>query len=191
MVVDVSEVSEASDRARFEALLDSVIEPVRRFLARRVDAVTADDVLGEVMVVLWRRSDEVPPGEEIPWAVGVARRQLANTLRSMRRQERLVARIITIDPPSHTRGETEAVEPRTDLVREALGRLSARDAEVLRLSFWDDLGVSEIATVLGVSPNAVSLRLHRAKRKLAATMRKMHQSDGHGGAGGENTDDTW
>lgn len=190
MVVDVSEVSGVSDRARFEALLDLVVEPVRRFLARRVDAVTADDVLGEVMVVLWRRSDEVPPGEEIPWAVGVARRQLANTLRSMRRQERLVARIITIDPPSEAQGETEAVEPRTDLVREALGRLSARDAEVLRLSFWDDLGVSEIATVLGVSPNAVSLRLHRAKRKLATTVRKMHQSDGHVGAGGVNTDDT-
>lgn len=187
--MDVSEKHGGSDRARFETLLDSVIEPVRRFLARRVDAATADEVLGEVMVVLWLRSDEVPPGEEIPWAVGVARRQLANALRSMRRRERLVARIITLDPPSHTRGETEAVEPRTDLVREALGRLSARDAEVLRLSFWDDLGVSEIAIVLGVSPNAVSLRLHRAKRKLAATVRKMHEGDGHVAAGGENTDD--
>lgn len=189
-MVDVSEKRGGSDRARFEALLDLVVEPVRRFLARRVDTVTADDVLGEVMVVLWRRSDEVPRGEEIPWAVGVARRQLANALRSMRRQERLVARIITIDPPSEARGGTEAVEPRTDLVREALGRLSARDAEVLRLSFWDDLGVSEIATVLGVSPNAVSIRLHRAKGRLAVTVRKMQEGDGHVVAGGEDADDT-
>jgi RNA polymerase sigma-70 factor (ECF subfamily) len=187
--VDVSEVRGVSSRARFEALLDLVLEPVRRFLARRVDAATADDVLGEVMVVLWRRSDEVPPGEEIPWAVGLARHQLANALRSMRRQERPIARIITTDPPPAARVETQAVEPRTDLLREALEHLAAKDAEVLRLSFWDDLSVSEIAIVLGVFPNAVSLRLHRAKGRLAATVRKMHASGGHVVAGGENTDD--
>jgi RNA polymerase sigma-70 factor, ECF subfamily len=32
-------------RARFDTMVRGVVEPLRRFLARRTDAATADDVL--------------------------------------------------------------------------------------------------------------------------------------------------
>ena len=49
-------------RARFEALAPELVDPLRRFLARRTDAATADDALGETLLVCWRRLDEVPEG---------------------------------------------------------------------------------------------------------------------------------
>ena len=64
-------------RERFEFVMREVVEPVRRYLARRIDEATADDVLSETLLVLWRRIDEVPD-DVIPWAIGVARLQLAN-----------------------------------------------------------------------------------------------------------------
>ena len=45
--------------------------------------------------------------------------------------------------------------------------LRARDREVLALAVFEDLPVSSIASSLGVSANAVSIRLHRAKKVLA------------------------
>lgn len=155
------------------------MEPVRSYLARRIDAATAEDVLSEVLLVLWRQSVPVPRGDEIAYAIGVARLQLQNATRSMRRQERLIARIITIDPPEHATAYAEPGDPRAELVREALAQLRLADAEVLRLHAWEELPLREIALVLGLTPNAASIRLHRAKKKLAERIRKMQGQTGH------------
>lgn len=165
-------------RTRFDAVVREVLEPIRRYLARRVDAATAEDVLSETLVALWRRLPDVPHGEEIPYAIGVARLQLRNALRSRRRQERLVARIVTIDPPTETRPVDDG-DPRVEVVHEALGHLREADAEVLRLHAWDGLPVTDIARVLGITPNAVSIRLHRARRRLADGIRKIQGDGGH------------
>lgn len=169
----------SGDRARFDQVAAVVVEPVRRYLARRVDQATADDVLSETVAVLWRRVGHVPVGEEVPYTIGVARLQLQNALRAMRRQERLVAKIITVDPPPETVPEAGSTDSRAELVRDALSRLRDVDAELLRLHAWEELTVSEMAEVLGMTTNAVSIRLHRAKKKLADTIRKMTAPSGH------------
>ena len=166
-------------RVRFEAVAPGLIEPVRRFLARRTDPATAEDVLAETLLVCWRRLDELP-AEPLPYAYGVARNCLANAERSRRRQDRLVARIAAIDPPR----ETEAsAEEQPDLTA-ALGRMRAQDAELLRLWAWEDLGPREIAEVLGLSVNAATIRLHRARQKLRDELRK----DGHPAGHEESTE---
>lgn len=44
------------------------------------------------------------------------------------------------------------------------------DAELVRLWAWEELGPAEIALVVGLSPNAVSIRLHRARQKLRSML---------------------
>ncbi|HEX5608852.1 MAG TPA: sigma factor-like helix-turn-helix DNA-binding protein [Solirubrobacterales bacterium] len=51
-------------------------------------------------------------------------------------------------------------------VMEALGRLKARDREVLMLAAWEELEPAQIGEVLGLSAVAVRSRLHRARRRL-------------------------
>jgi RNA polymerase sigma-70 factor (ECF subfamily) len=38
------------------------------------------------------------------------------------------------------------------------------------MRFWDELPVPEIAAVLGCTPNAASIRIHRAKQRLAGQL---------------------
>jgi RNA polymerase sigma-70 factor, ECF subfamily len=176
-------------RARFEALAGEVLEPLRRYLARRASGPVADDALSDALLVLWRRLDDVPaPPEALPWAYGVARGCLANAERSARRQRLLAARIAVVDPPA----DAVAVgagddDDRRDPgpVRDALAQLRPASAEVLRLWAWEELAPAQIAVVLGVTPNAVSIRLHRAKKELAAALRKAGAGAGQVGAGGE------
>ncbi|WP_436529365.1 RNA polymerase sigma factor [Actinoplanes sp. HUAS TT8] len=158
-------------RARFEAIAPAVIDAVRRYLARRTDPATADDVLSETLLICWRRLDEIPD-EHLPWAYGVARNCLANAERGRRRQARLAARIAILDPPPETAAEPAPTD--SDLTA-VLAAMRPEDAELLRLWAWEDLTPPQIALVLGVSPNAATIRLHRAKQKL----RKLIEAAGH------------
>ncbi|HEU4810852.1 MAG TPA: sigma-70 family RNA polymerase sigma factor [Nocardioides sp.] len=162
-------------RARFEELAPALMEPLRRFLARRTDAATADDVLADTLLVCWRRLDELPAAP-LPFAYGVARNCLANAERGARRQQRVAAKVASVDPPrASTPGPGEKDHPLAD----ALERLRPDDAELLRLWAWEQLTPAEIATVLDITANAASIRLHRAREKLRAELRKNALVSGH------------
>ncbi len=175
------ETSAAGRRARFEALAPGLIDPLRRFLARRTDAATADDVLAETLLVCWRRLDDLPVDAALPWAYGVARLCLANAQRGARRQDRLAARVAVVDPPVQSLPGPGADEGDARL-DEALTTLTGTEAELVRLWAWEQLGPAEIAAVLDLTPNAVSLRLHRARGKLRDALRKIDDAAGHEGA---------
>jgi RNA polymerase sigma-70 factor (ECF subfamily) len=153
-----------------------VIEAVRRYLVRRTDSVTADDVLSETLLVCWRRLDEMPV-EHLSWVYGVARRCLANAERARRRQAGLLARIAVLDPPRSV--VDEPVLPDGELAA-ALSRLRVEDVELVRLWAWEDLTPAQIAVVMGISANAASIRLHRVKQRLCQQLRKSGSLGGYG-----------
>ena len=137
-------------RARFEAVVLDLVDPLRRFLARRTDAATADDVLGDTLLVLWRRYDDLPD-EVLPYAYGVARSCLANAQRGARRQGRVAGRIATLGPAAPRREPWRTRPPVDDRIGEALAALPPDDADLLRLWAWEQLTPGEIATVLEIT----------------------------------------
>jgi len=166
------------DRSRaYESLVRTHGDAVLRFLRRRIDPQTADDVFSETMLIVWRRFDDVPV-EPLPWLYVTARNCLRNAERSARRQWRVVERITTVDPPTETVDAGPDEDPRADCLRAALARLSPTDAEVLRLWAWEELAPPEIATVLGITSNAATIRLHRAKKKLRQEMDSSRRAAG-------------
>lgn len=169
-------VVERAVEQSFRALVAEVADPVRRYLWRRTDSATADDVLAETLVVLWRRFDD-KPREAVPWAIGVARKQLANARRAAVRRDRLVARIAVVDPPAQVVAD-EVDDTAEREVRRVLSLLRPADAEVLRLWAWDELEPRELAGVLGVSANAAAVRLHRARRRFEEAFGKDARSAG-------------
>src|SRR6478609_918135 len=175
-VVGQSGIVDESRRERFERVAPGLVEPLRRYLARRTDADTAEDVLAETLLVCWRRIDDLPE-EPLPWAYAVAANCLRNAERAARRQRRVAAKVAALEP------RPVAAEPADDPdLAQALGRLRAEDAELLRLWAWEQLAPAEIATVLGISANAASIRLHRAREKLKDRLRKTAGAAGHEGS---------
>jgi RNA polymerase sigma-70 factor (ECF subfamily) len=170
---------------RFEALAADVAGPVLRYALRRTDPSTAEDVLAETLLVAWRRIDDVPDRAELPWCYAVARNNLANAARSARRQRNLVARIVRLDRPTEATSPVELPDPQ---LHRALAQLRPDDQELIRLWAWEDLAPSEIAAVLNVSANAVSIRLHRARRQLAAILTDERGKDGS--SAGQELDET-
>ena len=161
---------------RFERLVAEVHDPLVRYLRRRTPADDADDVMGDVLLTLWRRLDAVPDAAPLPWCYGVARRALANHRRGTRRRLQLVAKLeaqppLTVDP--------EGADDHPELAA-ALDELSTDERELITLWAWEGLEPREIAVVLDLTANAVSLRLSRVRKKLARTMqRQVAASSGH------------
>ena len=166
-------------RERFEALAPTLVEPLRRFLARRTDPETAEDVLADTLLVCWRRLDDVP-ADALPWAYGVARHCLANAERGVRRQRRLAAKIATVDPPEQVVDGPGQPDGALDgALVEAMAALRPEDAELLRLWAWEQLTAAEIGTVLDITANAAAIRLHRARARLRDRLRKGEAAAGH------------
>ena len=145
---------------RFEDLMTEVYVPLQRFIRRRT--TDGDDVLADTMLVLWRRLADVPPDAALPWAYGVARGCLQNAHRADERRWRLTRRLAMEPDPPAPDDDPELAE--------ALAALAEPDRDVLRLWAWEQLAPREIAVVLGITPNAASIRLHRATTKLRTAM---------------------
>lgn len=163
------EVDPADRRARFEAVVEAVYEPLQRYARRRCPPDAAEDAVADALLVIWRRLDDIPTDALLPWCYRVAANCVANGRRSRRRFTQLTARIARLDPPSEAADSPALPDP---ALHAALGSLPPADQEVLRLWAWEALTPAEIAVALDVTANAASIRLHRAKARLAEALER-------------------
>lgn len=147
------------DEARLEALFRAHYRDVAAYVRRRAELNLVEDVVAETFLVAWRRLDEVPVNAR-PWLLGVARKTLATQRRSGARRRSLVTRLEAQRLNEHDE------QPNELGVADALMRLSEKDREAITLVAWDGLSPNEAAIVVGQSPVAFRVRLHRAKRRL-------------------------
>ncbi len=149
--------------ARIEAIVSAHERQVLAYATRRTSTpADAEEVAAETFIIAWRKVDVIP-AEALPWLYAVARRVLANQRRGNGRRDRLAALLRVEDVPT----PMPLGEARDGPAMTALASLAPSDQELLRLVAWEELGNREIAQVLGISPNAVAIRLHRARQRFA------------------------
>jgi RNA polymerase sigma-70 factor (ECF subfamily) len=129
--------------------------------ARRRGSRDPDGIAAEAMTIAWRRLDDVPADDPLPWLYRTARNVvLAEARRSA--------------PASAAAPEVEHIDqPPVDLdptLDRALRELSQLDREALLLVAWEDLTPAQAAQALGVSPVAFRVRLLRARRRFRASL---------------------
>ena len=129
-------------------------------LRRTPTEADAEEISAETFVVAWRRRRDVPT-DALPWLLAVARRLIANQRRAQQRRSGLLARLMRQDPEPAVAGLADEGP-----AQRALARMGADDQELLRLVVWDELDHRSIGLVLGITPNAVAIRLHRARQRL-------------------------
>lgn len=142
---------------------------VLSYLSRRVGHDDAPDLLGEAMVVAWRRVDDLPddPERARMWLFGLARGVLLNHRRGERRRWALADRIRSYVVREDT------VAPAADHgadVRDAITRLDPDLRELVELVHWERMSLAEAAEVVGISSSTARGRYQRAKAELRAAL---------------------
>ncbi|MET7400523.1 sigma-70 family RNA polymerase sigma factor [Dactylosporangium sp. NPDC005572] len=151
---------------RYERLYRAHYQDLLGYALRRVDPPeAAADVVAETFLVAWRRFADIPADRARAWLFGVARNVLANHGRAERRRaglaDQLRRELATVpaaapDLPEH--------------VTRAFDALPEADRELLRLVAWEGLTTDELAVALDCTPNAVRIRLHRARQRFGAAL---------------------
>lgn len=155
-------------RQRFEEIYLAHYQAVSSYVTRRASSPDEiADLIAETFLTAWRRLADVPAGDEARlWLYGVARRVLANHHRAESRRNALAVRL----RENLILWAESVIDQPHDEAREAFSRLSGDDRELLSLVGWEGLSNAELAKVLGCSRGAVRIRLHRARKRLAAEL---------------------
>lgn len=158
-----AEASSVAAASRLDELFANYERRVLGYALRRtVTEADAQDAAVETFTIAWRKIDQVPT-DALPWLLAVARRVIANQRRGSQRRAWLVAKLGRQSiSPQHV----PAGEPEDGPALAAMARLPAGDQELLRLMAWEELDHAAIASVLGISVNAVAIRLHRARKRF-------------------------
>ncbi|HTN59454.1 MAG TPA: RNA polymerase sigma factor [Protaetiibacter sp.] len=153
-------------RAEFEAVYRRHLPAISAYLARRVARDDVEDLAADVFAIAWRKQASVAAGEELPWLYRIASYQVANHRRRLAMRTSLLG---ALSAPDSAPAADALIGADPELAA-AWRTLSARHREVLALVVLEEIPVAEAAIALEVSANAVSIRLHRAKKALAEAL---------------------
>jgi RNA polymerase sigma factor (sigma-70 family) len=157
----------------FAAVAEDLLDDVYGYLLYLTkNWALAEDLTSETFETALRRWKRFDPrrGTHRAWLLAIARSTALDWFRAdarrKRREERSDASE-TRDAEEHTFGQGFSPE-----LEEGLRALTAGEREVVALRIVLDLSSEEAAELLGITPTAVSTRLHRALGKLEERMRQ-------------------
>jgi len=150
----------------FDALYRDARDDVFAYTATLLrDSAAAEDVTAQAFERAYQRRSrfDARRGSPRAWLFGIARNAALDELRRRKR-----AATAEMPPPPQDPGPDEAAQlaAERDAVRRALGKLGARDRELIALKYHADLSNAEIAEVVGVSVSNAGTLLNRAMNKL-------------------------
>lgn len=164
--------AEAARNSCFDELYQRHYGYVYAYARRRLGSDTAaEDVVAEVFTTTWRHLSQLPAEPETRlWLTRTAMHAVSNARRSSSRAQLLTFRLRSELRKPDDDGWATSEAAAASAVHIALERLPTNDQEILRLALWEELSHKEIGSLLELSPNAVALRLYRARNRLRALL---------------------
>jgi RNA polymerase sigma factor (sigma-70 family) len=160
--IDLIVAARAGDTTAFAELAESH-RPRLRLLAMRMvdDPEEAQDVVQEALLHAYLGLTQLRDPERFGGWLGAIVLNIARmALRRRRAYRRALARAVA--EPQRGLGDVDTVAR----VRESIELLPQREREVVALHYVDGLSCEEVGELLGLSPGAVRVRLHRARARL-------------------------
>jgi RNA polymerase sigma-70 factor, ECF subfamily len=146
----------------FERAYAQYLPAVSGFLYRRVERGFVEDLAADVFAIAWRRRNTVIEGEELPWLYRIA----ANVVSNHRRKQATGLALLGSLRPADSAPSAEDIAVADASLATAWRNLRRQEREILALALVEELAIGDVAFTLGITPNAASIRLHRAKKKL-------------------------
>ena len=162
------------ERAAFEELYtrysNILYATAMKFLKEDADA---QDVVQDVFIQIWDKAKLYDPakGKPLTWALTMTRNRSIDRIRAIQRRTRLRDDFEKETVADESAGIREALSgvdasEKTQILRDAVARLSPEQRKVIDLAFFGGLTQSEIADRLGEPLGTVKARARRGLMKL-------------------------
>jgi RNA polymerase sigma-70 factor (ECF subfamily) len=164
----IAAIAARADRSAFAALFNHFAPRVKSYLLRLGAAPQqAEELAQETLLTVWRRAASFDPAKAAAstWIFTIARNLRIDAIRRERRADLAEDPADAPDPEPAPDAALAAVQS-GGRIREALAKLPAEQAEVIRLSFFSDKPHSEIAEQLKLPLGTVKSRVRLAMGRL-------------------------
>lgn len=163
------------DPELFTEMHDRYFSAVHTYVAGRLGAQAAEDIVAETFLVAFdrRATFDAERGDLRAWLFGIATNLVARHRRTEARHYRALSRLdVTRDTEGHESRVVAKMTARrlTPQLAKGLSRLSTGERDVLLLVALGQLGYEEVAAALDVSTGTVGSRLSRARKKLNSVL---------------------
>jgi RNA polymerase sigma factor (sigma-70 family) len=166
-------LAQDDDAARFTSIYQRNYTRVLGYALAGSRREVAEDIANETFLTAWRKLDEVPPEDPLPWLLGAARNHRLKQLAAGRRRETIADRIAQLsDERDLAAWDTGDLVVEREAGLAAFAALPEPDAEILILTAWYGLDAAQAATVLGCTKALFYVRIHRARRRLARALQQ-------------------
>lgn len=163
----IVEIARSRDKARFALLFGYFAPRLKAFFIRSgVPPAAAEDLAQETMLTVWRKADYFDPlrASAATWIFAIARNRRIDLKRRERDPKSFGDELDCAPLPDP--GELALTRERETRIRSAITQLSSEQAEVIRLSFFEDRPHSEISKVLDIPLGTVKSRIRLAVNRL-------------------------
>lgn len=129
---------------------------------------TAEDVVSEVFIDLWRNAATFEGwSQPQTFLLGVARNKAYSLLRRRRDEELDEEKAVEIEDDADTPETALQKRSKSGILRACLDRLSAAHREVIDLVYYQDKSIEEVAEIVGAPAGTVKTRMFHARKRLA------------------------
>jgi RNA polymerase sigma-70 factor (ECF subfamily) len=166
---DLIESIAHGDKHAFQMLYARHHARVYRFILRLVgNEATAEDIVHEVFLDVWRRADEFEAKSRVStWLLAISRHKAISALRrrsDAQLDEAYAAAIVDLaDGPAAAADKSE----RSAILQKCLAKLSPSHREVINLVYYNERTIEEAARSIGVPINTIKTRMHYARNRIA------------------------
>lgn len=157
------------DRLAMQVLFARHHVRVYRFVLRLVgDPATAEDLISEVFLDVWRQADRFEGRSAVStWILGIARFKALSVLRKQPDKTLDEEMAATIADPSDDPEVVVQKKDKSEILRRCLSALSPEHREIIDLVYYHEKSVEEVAEIVGIPENTVKTRMFYARKKLA------------------------
>ena len=170
----IQRILEGDDTA-FTYLVSKYQKQVHAYVWRRIgDFHIAEDITQETFLQVYRKLATLKDPSRFPgWLYAIANSRCISWLRKKRIQTDPLEEmdIDTVERTPYSRyvaavQAESAAETKRELVNSLLTKLKARDRNVIKLYYFNEMTYAEIGELLGVSADTVRTRVRRARERL-------------------------
>ena len=140
----------------------------------RDDIAQAADLVDEAMFDVWRSAENFAGRSKVStWIYSITRNKMVSWLRKTSEMTLEDESILDamIDPAASPHEELALDDMKQQLLR-LMDQLTEEHREVIRLTYFEDKSVKEVAIVLDISENTVKTRMFYARKRLAQLLEK-------------------
>ncbi len=164
-------VAKNRDKQAFQKLFEHFAPRLKSFLMKGgSDESQADELAQETMLTIWQKAESYNPAQASAstWIFTIARNKKIDVLRKIKRHDYDPKELEIVESSKDSPDQIDQISmaDQTEVLSEAIDQLPKEQADLLKMSFFEDLSHNEIADRTNIALGTVKSRIRLALERL-------------------------